>query len=427
MKVLFVHQRWGDLGGAESTIRRLGEGLGARGVKLGFLHGEVTDKGHERFLELFERRWSWSEGQLGAALAWQADVLFVHKLDELPVLERLVQSGARLVRMVHDHDIYCQRRHRYLPWNRQICTRPAGWMCGALCGVVKTGSAGGASGMAPAGNASRSDSTVRLGDGTRRRLPIALAWPGSKLREIELCKRFHHLITVSDYLKGELVLNGFDPARITTLWPAVRDVAPSYQPTYREPRVVFAGQLLRGKGVDVLLEALPLLRTPGWRCSIVGEGSYRERAEGLVDALGLRDRVRLEGWIPQRELEGILRDARAGVVPSVWPEPLGAVGIEMLRHGLPVVGFDVGGIPEWLRDGVNGYLVPVFDRPGLARALDRLLGDPELAARLGGEGRRLAQLWCREEEHFEALLRCLTGDPEPSRPGRSARVLTPTT
>lgn len=382
MKVLFVHQRLGDLGGAESTIRRLGEGLSQRGLELGFLYAELTGKGHERFEEHFPRRWCWGQGQLDAALGWGADVVFVHKLDDAAVLERLVGSGQRLVRMVHDHDIYCQRRHRYLPWNRSICTRPAGWACGALCGVVRNESGP---------------------------VPLRVAWPGQKLRELELCRRFDHHITVSDYLKRELILNGFEEDHITTLWPAVRDVPFSRCTNYREPRVVYAGQLLRGKGVDVLVEALARLETPGWRCSIVGDGSFREPIERLVSSLGLRDRVELHGWIPQEDLHTLLGSARVAVVPSVWPEPLGAVGIEMFRHGLPVVGFEVGGIPEWLKDGVNGYLAPVLDRRALADRIDRLLASPALAERLGSHGRELAATWCREEEHFDRLIALLGG------------------
>jgi glycosyltransferase involved in cell wall biosynthesis len=382
MKVLFVHQRIGDWGGAESTIRRLAEGLTTRGVALGLLYGEQTGRNHGRFHELFPKQWCWSEGELPGALDWGADTLFVHKVDELSVLENLIDTGPKLVRMVHDHDIYCQRRHRYLPWNRRICTRRAGWSCGIYCGILR-------------------------GDG---KIPLRVGWPGDKLREIELCKKFHHFITVSDYLKQELLLHDFPEERITTLWPAVREPDPSYQATYREPLVVFAGQVLRGKGVDVLIEALSLLRTPGWRCSIVGDGTFLPRCQSLVRDMKLQDRVALTGWVPQQELHGILGHARAGVVPSVWPEPLGAVGIEMFRHGLPVVAFDVGGIREWLDDGLNGYLVPVFDRQALAQRLDLLLGNPEHARSLGELARRQAAQWCHAEEHFDRVLTLLRGD-----------------
>lgn len=379
MKVLFVHERFGDLGGAESTIRRLAEGLRAREVELAFSYGSLTPQGKERFVELFGRRWCWRRDGLRAAFDWGPDVVFVHKLDDLALLRHLVDSRLPLVRMVHDHDIYCQRRHRYLPWSREICTRRAGWVCGALCGVVRS-------------------------DGP---LPIRLAWPGAKLEEIELCRRFDHHITVSDYLKRELVLHGFDPEHITTAWPAVRPVSEDERTTYREPLLVYAGQILRGKGVDVLIESLTQLKTPGWRCSILGDGSYLDHCRRLVAALGLADRVRLHGWVPQQELHRTLRHARLGVVPSVWPEPLGAVGIEMFMHGLPVVAFDVGGIGEWLHDGDNGFLVPVFQRAALAERIDQLLNDPELARRMGERGRTQAETWCNEARYFDEVLSIL--------------------
>ena len=72
------------------------------------------------------------------------------------------------------------------------------------------------------------------------------------------------------------------------------------------------------------------------------------------------------------------------VVPSLWPEPFGLVGLEAARHRLPVAAFAVGGIPDWLRPGVNGYLAP-GDPPtpgGLADAIIACLKDPETHARL---------------------------------------------
>jgi glycosyltransferase involved in cell wall biosynthesis len=378
MKVLMVHQLFGDRGGAESTLRRLTEGLVARDCEVSLLHGPRTGTGEERFRELYPRAFSWLRPDgIARALATEPDVLFVHKLDELPVLEELVKSGKHLVRMVHDHDIYCQRRHRYLPHNRSICTRRAGAMCGVYCGVLHE----------PEGF-----------------LPIRLARPSRKLREIELCQRFEHHITVSEFLRNELILHDFPPDKITPLWPAVREPAPGYLPRYSEPLVVYAGQIVRGKGVDVLIEALARLTTPGYRAVIVGDGSHSEYCAALIERLGLADRVQMTGFVPQHELHRLLEHARVAVVPSVWPEPLGAVGIEMMRHGLPVVGFDVGGISEWLSDGVNGFLVPVFDRAMLADRIDRLLADPELARSLGAQGRSQAEVWCDSSRYFDTVL-----------------------
>ncbi len=378
MKVLMVHQLLGDRGGAESTLRHLTEGLTKRNCEVSLLHGPSTGTGEARFRELFPRRFSWLDAEgIERALADNPDVLFVHKLDELEVLETLVGSGKRLVRMVHDHDIYCQRRHRYLPHNRKICTRRAGPLCGLYCGIVRD----------PNGP-----------------LPIRIARPSRKLRELELCRRFEHHITVSEFLRRELILHDFPPDEITPLWPDVHPAAAEYRARYSEPLVVYAGQILRGKGVDVLIESLARLQTPGFRAVIVGEGSHAAHCAALIERLGLGDRVTMTGFVPQDELHRLLGSARVAVVPSVWPEPLGAVGIEMMRHGLPVVAFDVGGISEWLTDGVGGYLVPVFDRAKLAERIDRLLGDPELARRMGEQGRAHASASCDSARYVDTVM-----------------------
>ncbi len=391
MRVLMVHQVLGNRGGAESTIRLLAEGLARRGCTSALLHGPKTGSGEERMASLFEVCWPFTDESYGArrattsglsrALDFLPDVALVHKLDDITLLRELCDSGIPLVRMVHDHDIYCQRRHRYLPLSRQICTRQAGWACGIHCGVVRN----------PGGH-----------------FPVKLAWPGLKLRELALNRSFSHHITVSDHLKGELIRHDFDPSRITTLWPPSRAAAPDFSPTYAEPLIVFAGQLLRGKGVDVLLESLTRLRTPGFRLAVIGDGSHRATCEKLTRDLGLTDRVTFTGWVPQDELHRHYRSARVGVLPSVWPEPLGAVGIEMMQHGLPVVAFDVGGVSEWLQHSHSGYLVDVFDREGLARSLDVLLDDPEKARSMGERGRRLARDWCAEEPYFDRVLHILT-------------------
>ena len=95
-------------------------------------------------------------------------------------------------------------------------------------------------------------------------------------------------------------------------------------------------------------------------------------------------------------------------MPSLWPEPFGLVGLEAGQHKVPVAAFAVGGIPEWLRPGINGYLAP-GDPPtsnGLADAIVACLKDAELYARLReGAGRIAAEF--DFERHVDALIRVL--------------------
>jgi len=153
--------------------------------------------------------------------------------------------------------------------------------------------------------------------------------------------------------------------------------------------IVYAGQILRGKGVDVLLESLALLTTP-FEAMIIGDGNHRAHCERLSHQLGLQNRVHFTGFISQPEIVRYYRESSVAVISSIWPEPFGAVGLEAMRCGLPVVGFDAGGIKEWLIDGVNGYLVPWMDRAQYARRLEELLQNKWLARAMGERGRQLA-------------------------------------
>jgi glycosyltransferase involved in cell wall biosynthesis len=117
---------------------------------------------------------------------------------------------------------------------------------------------------------------------------------------------------------------------------------------------------------------------------VAGDGFARGAAEKQAARLGLTERVRFAGW--QADLDAFYRRASLLVVPSLWPEPFGIVGLEAMARALPVVAYRSGGIPEWLEDRVTGLLVEPGDVDALAAAIDRLLGDPALARAMGRAG-----------------------------------------
>ena len=112
------------------------------------------------------------------------------------------------------------------------------------------------------------------------------------------------------------------------------------------------------------------------------------------------------GWITGRDLDRLFEASDLLVVPSLWPEPFALVGLEAAKHCLPSAGFAVGGIPDWLRSGVNGQLAdgnpPMAE--SLARAIVECLKDPEVHARLReGAGRVSPERVF--EHHVQTLLR----------------------
>src|SRR5258706_10877884 len=219
--------------------------------------------------------------------------------------------------------------------------------------------------------------------------PVRGATHAAKVREIELNKKFHRLVVATQFMKEELLRNGFTPEQIEIHPPVpLRGGFPLQSSFSDRNLIIYAGQVTRGKGVDVLIESLAHVHEP-FECFIFGDGNHRAFCEKLSRKLDLAQRVHFKGYVPPDELKTYYRECSVAVVSSVWPEPFGAVGLEAMRHGLPVVAFDAGGIKEWLIDGKNGFLVPWMNRVAFARRVAQLLHDKPLARKLGGQGRQM--------------------------------------
>jgi len=265
---------------------------------------------------------------------------------------------------VHDHRMYCMRGGKYNYFTRAVCERPASWRCVFPClGFIGRNSGG--------------------------QLPVKWVSYSDKLDEIKLNQQCKRLIVYSEYQKQELVRNGFDAEKVEVHAPVHDCGAPGVVSSFSgRNSIIFVGQVIRGKGVDLLLRALSKVRAP-FEAHILGDGNHRPYCERLSKRLGLDKKVHFHGFVPAEQLKNYFLEATMLAVSSVWPEPFGLVGREAMFHGLPVVGFDAGGIREWLLDGENGFLVPWSDTDSMAMRIDQLLCDKDLARRLGARGLEL--------------------------------------
>jgi len=162
---------------------------------------------------------------------------------------------------------------------------------------------------------------------------------------------------------------------------------------------------IRGsKGHQYFLEAAPrvLAERPDTRFLIVGDGVGFEDVQRRVAGLGLGDRVVMTGF--RRDVPEVMAALDVLVLPSVRSEAFPQVIPQALAVGTPVVGTTVGGIPEIIRDGETGRLVPPADAPALADAILDLLRDPARARALARRGQALVQ----ESFTFEATMRATT-------------------
>jgi glycosyltransferase involved in cell wall biosynthesis len=216
--------------------------------------------------------------------------------------------------------------------------------------------------------------------------------------------RCDHLIGNTRAIVDYAVANGWPRERIDYLPNFVSDASPAASLTggARDcrgpaPLALALGRLHPNKGFDLLLEALAATREI--HACIAGDGPLRSELERLAVRLGIADRVRFLGW--RQDVPALLANADLLVCPSLH-EPLGNVVIEAWSAGLPVVATASDGPAGLIADGENGILVPLPGTSGggsqaLARAIERVCGDPELRARLGQAGRRAYEAEFTEE------------------------------
>lgn len=171
-------------------------------------------------------------------------------------------------------------------------------------------------------------------------------------------------------------------------------------------KLLFVGRLVERKGVAYLLEAVARLsRTHDIRLEVVGDGPLRPALEERAARLGIADRVWFRGFLGSDELGGRYARCDTFVLPAVYDskgdtEGLGVVLVEALSYGKPAIASAAGGIPDLIRDGVTGQLVPPGDVDALVEALRRYIENPELARRHAEAGRKHV----RQEFSWEVII-----------------------
>jgi glycogen synthase len=211
-------------------------------------------------------------------------------------------------------------------------------------------------------------------------------------------RRADAVVVLTDRTRAALLDDGVPAERITTIPsgfdPALfaaphRDVLPGVG----RPRAGYVGRLAAQKRADLLVEAFGRMRSAA-HLVIVGDGPEAARVRRLAAESPAAERITARGFVEHRAVPALLASLDVLVLPSAYEE-MGSVLVEAMASGLPVVASAVGGIPEVVRDGETGLLVPPGDVAALTAALDRLAADPELRSRLatGARERALAYAW----------------------------------
>lgn len=384
MKILHLNDHFQRMGGAETMLFSTLEALDAEGVENAVVHQHPTP--------LREGRWRLYQVPHLGEVAPPKGALVSEKLEEILRRERpdlvhlydvgnprVAQTCLRFVptlQSVFNHSFYCPGGAKYLPLFGKVCRRPFGAGCLAAAFLTHCNS-------------------IR---------PTALF--SSYQRSSQMLRKSRGLLfaTLSRYQADCLLQSGCSPQAIKVL-PPFADLPDLSKPASLtgDPVVLFSGRVVPGKGLHLLLRALSGLAI-SFRLIVDGAGPTLESAKGLALRLGLKEKVEFVGWAPPQEHRAYYRQASVVAVPSLWPEPFSLVGIEAMSYAKPVVAFAVGGIPEWLEDGVTGFLIHPGDLTGMAEKIDFLLQNPSVARQMGQEGRQQAEQRFTSRQYVPKLL-----------------------
>lgn len=223
--------------------------------------------------------------------------------------------------------------------------------------------------------------------------------PESRLAVAVKYRLFDRVVAISEGIGKVLLSEGLPPGKLRCVRSAV-DARPFQQPRdeawlraeFNLPEgclvMGIVAQLIPRKGHRFLLQAMPELRRqfPQLHLLIFGKGAAEADIRAEIQALDLQSCVQLAGF--RDDLPRILPCLDLLVHPALM-EGLGVSLLQAASAGVPIVAARAGGIPEAVREGLNGFLVPPGDVEALGQAVARILGDADLARRLGDAGREL--------------------------------------
>jgi glycosyltransferase involved in cell wall biosynthesis len=383
------------VGGAETYLSRVIGGLRPAGNKIA-LFCEIDAPGDREPINLPDDSPMWCAEKIGSAAAidalrqWHPDVIYGHGLSDADV-EAATVEAAPAVFFAHGYYGTCISGAKTFKYHDvHPCDRRFGWQCLMHFYPHRCG------GLNP---------LTMLHDFRRQ------------TRRLVTLRKYRAIVTASEHMREEYLRHGF-VAQTVKVVPYPIDCEPTpvisgiERKSERLSRLLFVGRMEELKGGSVLLDALPDVHRVIGRplhVAFVGDGSQRKKWEAKAARLQAREpglNIEFTGWLQGAELRRAWYASDLLVVPSLWPEPFGLIGPEAAAYGLPAVGFDVGGISEWLRDGISGFLAsgnpPTAS--GLAAAIVRSLIDPSEYVRLCQGAMQCAQSFSLGR-HTAALLK----------------------
>lgn len=400
MRIAIVSSSRRKIGGLEAYLSSVIPELVSANHEMAFWH-EVDEPTSREQIALGEDTPNWCVAKMGAhsALAelrrWSPDVIYAHGLLD-PQLEAATLEVAPSIFFAHAYYGACISGLK--TWsNRTVrpCHRPFGPLCLIHYFPHRCG------GLNP--------------------LTMFREYHRQDVR-LDLLRRYRYVLTGSEHMRAEYAKHGLNTHHIPLFIPTERAASSESVVPPSHWKILFLGRMDRLKGGLILIESLPKIREALDRplhVTFAGDGNERKLWEGRASSIQTScDGLSFEfpGWVTGAAHETLLASSDLLVMPSLWPEPFGLGGPQAGLHGVPAVAFDVGGISDWLKDDVNGYLAPANPptSAGLAEAVIKCLRDPATYTRLSRGAVTIAQSFSARN-HVSRLLKVFEQAITPDR------------
>jgi glycosyltransferase involved in cell wall biosynthesis len=385
MNILHLNEAGSPVGGAEGYIADVSAALRKAGHSSHLVYFSPDDAGELIPVTTYAPLPEWPAPPLRAVevleqvvAEFHPDVAYVHLLYH-PFLLRWIARRLPTVAYVHAPYLVCPGSAQYLRNSSQICPHTAGLVCLAKA------------------------QTERCCWGHNPLTHLRLL---RRVRAfVEAYKEVKAILVGSRFMKQLLARGGIPFDKLSTLPPVlIREPLPPLTFAQHSRSILFAGRLVPEKGLRQLIQALARLEVD-WQLVVAGDGPEREPCQALARELGVAGRVHFKGWLDGSQMDASLQASACVAVPSLWPEPFGRLGPEAFLHGRAVVASGVGGIVDWLDDGVTGFVVPPGDVVQLGHRIRTLLESPVLRAQMARNARaKVLDLWS-VDRHVISLMR----------------------
>lgn len=289
----------------------------------------------------------------------------------LGMLETAKKSGAAVCMTLHDHWGFCLK-NTILDSNDKLCDHFS--QCESCMPALQAGGI---------------------------HIPI-------RVRQMYFRKVFEKVdvfLSPSRYLADTYIRAGFSWHRIRQLWNGIdtKKYAHIEKKHSEKFRIAFVGHFGKHKGIDLLIQAVAMLKKKNIEIELAGNGEESENYKKLASELGILSQIRFWGRLDNAEMSRLFAETDVYCLPSVWPENQPVSITEAMACGIPVIASDLGGNRELVRHGINGFLFCPGDDQDLAEKIRTLMDDESLRKSFGDAGKEMISRYDISNQASELL------------------------